>query len=136
MTSTETIQTLYAAFGRGDVATILEHVSEDIDWAVAVAQKNGAELVPYYEPLKGKTNLVRFFSAFASETEIHKFEPRAFFASGNRVAVWTFVDVTVKRTGKRYSHEQMHLWDIDERGRVARYRHYEDTASVIACFRT
>ena len=135
MSHIETVQKLYQAFGRGDVATILDHHSEDVDWAVAVAPKNGAELVPYYEHFRGKTNTTKFFSGFAGETNITVFEPRAFFESGQRVAVWTFVDVTVKRTGKRYTHEQMHLWDFDGAGKVIRYRHFEDTAAVIACFR-
>jgi uncharacterized protein len=133
MDNTAIIQKLYTAFAQGDVGTILEYLSDDVDWAVAVAPRNGAELVPFYEPLKGKANATRFFAAFASEVEIHVFEPRSFFPAGDRVAVWTFVNVTVKRTGKRYSHEQMHLWDL-KGGRVTRYRHYEDTAAVIACF--
>lgn len=29
----KTIQTVYEAFGRGDIAGILDAVSEDIDWA-------------------------------------------------------------------------------------------------------
>ena len=41
---------------------------------------------------------------------------------------------TVKRTGKRVDQEQLHWWTVQD-GKVARLRHFEDTAQVIDAWR-
>ena len=54
MTNTQTIQALYAAFGRGDVATILSCVTDDVDWNNSgVASRE----CPWNGNFSGKANL-------------------------------------------------------------------------------
>jgi len=38
----------------------------------------------------------------------------------------------VKGTGRRYRDEELHLWTLNDDGKVTRLRHYTDTAKHIA----
>src|SRR5258708_1177214 len=40
----KTVRTIYGAFGRGDVATILDAVTDDVDWSSAAASRSA----PWY----------------------------------------------------------------------------------------
>ena len=47
----ETVQTIYEAFGRGDVPTILDHLTDDVDWA---AESFSASAAPWAGVCHGK----------------------------------------------------------------------------------
>jgi ketosteroid isomerase-like protein len=40
----ETVKGIYEAFGRGDVAAILEHCTNDVDWA----SESAIEIAPWH----------------------------------------------------------------------------------------
>lgn len=126
--NTETIQTIYAAFGRRDVPAILGNVTDDTRWSF-----NGARPeVAWHGPWSGKANLPGFFQAMAEHVDFIAFEPRAFHAVGDQVFVPLRIAYAVKRTGKRVDQEQLHWWTLDASGKVARMVHFEDTAQVLA----
>ena len=85
-----TIQTVYAAFGRGDVATILDQVTDDVDWASEPAQN----IAPWHGVHRGKDEVPKFFEALGSTVEVTEFTPLAFASSDNDV-------MTVVRFGMR-----------------------------------
>lgn len=127
----KTIQTIYAAFGRGDVPTILEHVTEDTRWDF----NGGTSDVPWHGPYQGRACIPEFLAAFTGGVALEAFEPRTFMHDGAHVIVHLRLAFTVKRTGKRVDEEQLHWWSLDERGLVTRLRHFEDTAQVVAAQR-
>lgn len=122
----KTIEAVYAAFGRGDVAFILDRVSDGTRWDFSVAKSD----VPWHEPVTSKQQLPRFFQAFGENVQIETFEPRTFVTDGREVVVKLRVAYQVRRTGRRVNEEQVHWWSFDDAGRVASLRHYEDTAMV------
>src|SRR6185369_9268504 len=69
-----TIQTIYGAFGRGDVPAILARVADQTRWDFA----GGRPEVAWHAPVTGRVNLPRFFEALMSSVEMQKFEPREF----------------------------------------------------------
>ncbi len=71
------IQGVYEAFGRGDVAAVLDAVAEDVDWA-AEAAGSGA---PWYGVRHGKGEVVKFFEAFGTAMEVEEWTPLAYAAS-------------------------------------------------------
>ncbi len=75
------IQTIYAAFGRGDVPAILEMLAEDVKWRLQSGSKAGAA-VPWYESLNGRNNVPKFFAALGANADFTKFEPHAFVGDG------------------------------------------------------
>jgi uncharacterized protein len=131
MTNLDTVNEIYAAFGRGDIATLLSKLSDDVrweDWADNTAQKVG---VPWMEARKGRQGAAEFFKLVA-QFEIKEFKVLSVMAGGNQVAAEFVIEARVPGTGKTYRDEEMHLWTFDEAGRVVRLRHYTDTAKHIA----
>ena len=60
------VNEIYGAVGRGDVAAILDLVTDDVDWS---AEADG-RAAPWYGPRTGKPGVASFFSDLASNVEI------------------------------------------------------------------
>jgi ketosteroid isomerase-like protein len=124
----ETIQSLYAAFGRGDIATILAALHPGVDWHVNVdLAAPGAAAVPTFQPRRGPQAVGEFFQELGSTLEFHSFQPVSFLAGGREVAVRVLLEVTVRATGKRAKFEAMHFWVLDAVGKVTRFVDFFDT---------
>ena len=130
MTPLETVQAIYAAFGRGDVPAILALMSDDVEWeswADNAAQKAG---VPWLRSRRGKSGVGEFFQLVGQFT-IHDFQVLSIMPGDRQVAAEFVVDATPPG-GRRYRDEEMHLWTFGTDGKVTRLRHYVDTAKHIA----
>ena len=123
-----TIQSIYAAFGRGDVAAILARVTPQTQWSFAGARPE----VPWHRPVDGADELPGFFGAIGEAMAFERFEPREFIHCGPHVIVDVHLEYTVRATGLRVVEDQLQWWTLDGEGRVARLVHYEDTAQVLA----
>ncbi len=129
MDNTSTVQSIYAAFGRGDVPAILAHLHEDVaweHWTGNSAQKAG---VPWLAAKHGAADVVSFFELIGT-FQFHDFRVLSVMAGGNQVAAEIAVDIELPG-GARFRDEEMHLWTFDEQGKVTRFRHYLDTHKVI-----
>lgn len=122
------VQTIYAAFGRGDVAGVLEHVAERTSWDFAGGKKE----VPWHAPVNGKSEIPKFFEALGGNVEMQAFAPREMMHCGPHVLVDVHIEYVVRATGRRVAQDQIHWWTLDDQHRVVRLRHYEDTAQVLA----
>lgn len=123
MTNIETVQEIYAAFGRGDVPAILDHLAEDVEWDYAVGKVD----VPWLRPRRGRAEVPGFFHALGA-LEFTRFEPKTFLEGGDVVVVLLDVGITVRETGQRLAEEdEVHIWRFDPRGRVTRFTHKLDT---------
>jgi hypothetical protein len=126
--NTKTIQRVYEAFGRGDVAAILEAVTDDVDWASEAAD---ASLAPWYGVKRGRDGVTAFFEAFGSAMEVEDFTPLAFGA--NDTDVFSVVRFTARsRATGRVATMQLHHWFRFRDGKIAYYRGTEDTAATAA----
>src|SRR6476620_11403281 len=93
----ETLHSVYAAFGRGDLDTILAALDDDIDWISVSEEPN--PVVPWYGRYRGKGDVPRFFKEIGSTVEVTEFTPLSFTANDTDVMVairWAF---TVTATG-------------------------------------
>ena len=125
-----TIQKIYEAFGQGDVAAIVARVRPDTHWDFAGARPE----VAWHRPVTSVANLPAFFGVMMENLKIEKFEPREFVHCGPHVLVDVHIAYTVAKSGTRVEMDQIHWWTISD-GKVARLRHYEDTAQVLAAVR-
>jgi ketosteroid isomerase-like protein len=127
-----TVAELYAAFGRGDAATLLDALADDVsweaDWADNSLQRPGGP--DYFRPRRGPVQVGEWFASLAT-TPIHHFEAQV-IASGPRHVVASAVIELSTPAGGRLRDEELHLWTFDETGRVAALRHYVDTAKHLA----
>lgn len=126
----ETVQRIYAAFGRGDVEAILAELTDDVDWSSEASSTEA----PWWGAHHGKAEVPRFFQALASTIEVTEFTPLAFASNDTDVfAVIRFAS-KVTATGKSGAMDLHHRWEF-RGGKVCRYRGTEDTiltASLLA----
>ena len=67
-----------------------------------------------------------------SRLQVTEFRVLSLMAGGNQVAAEFVIACDVKGTGRRYRDEEIHLWTLNDDGKVTRLRHYTDTAKQIA----
>ena len=118
----ETVQSAYAAFGRGDIPGILALLADDVRWE----HDWGGEQLKWYASRRGPADVVGFFQSLA-DFEFLRFEPFAFLEGDNMVAVPVHVELRVKANGKTFKDLEAHLWTFGVDGKVTAFRHLTDT---------
>ena len=73
------VQDAYAAFGRGDIDTILGHLADEIVWN---AVYGAGSHVPTAGERHGKRAVAEFFKQVSDNVDFSQFEPREFIATG------------------------------------------------------
>lgn len=130
MDNLQTIQHLYAAFGRGDIPAIIEKLAPDVEWEYGITSTD----VPWLQPQRGHTGAQKFFQALTA-LQFHAFNPHTLLANGDTVVALVNLEATVQKTGKRIVEEdEVHIWHFDKQGRVKRFRHRVDTAMHLQAF--
>jgi ketosteroid isomerase-like protein len=124
------IQDIYAAFGRGDVASILDHIADDCRWESWDSHSAQHAGVAYLQPQTGPAGVAEFFTEVA-QLQIHDFGLGDMLISATQVAVEVTIEASTP-SGGRFRDEELHLWTLGDDGRVTRMRHYVDTAKHIA----
>lgn len=123
MSNIETVKAIYEAFGRGDIAAIMDFMADDIQWEYGMAD-NG---VPWLRSRTGRDGAGQFFASLA-DVEFHTFEPRLLLEADDMVVALVDVSFTVKKTGVLVSEEnEIHIWTFDADGKVSRFCHKLDT---------
>lgn len=123
------VQEMYAAFGRGDIQSVLDHLTEDVTWASPESAQ-----VPFAGTFRGREQVARFFDLLGSELEIEQFEPREFIAQGDKVVVLGYSRARVRSTGREVAGEWAMVFTLQD-GKVARFYEYTDTAAAEAAYR-
>src|SRR3989442_4870875 len=78
-TNLEIVRGCFAAFQRGDIPAILNLCDDNVEWI-----EPGAPVIPYAGRGKGKSSAAEFIRVIGETTEVLKFEPQQYVASGDR----------------------------------------------------
>lgn len=127
----DTVSAIYAAFGKGDIPSLIQHLSDNVQWEACAdnsAQKAG---VSWLQARQGRAGALHFFE-IVSTFNIRELQVLSLLAGGNQVAAEFMIEFEAPGTGAICRDEEMHLWTFDENGKVTRLRHYADTAKHIA----
>jgi len=117
------VQSLYAAFGRGDIATLLAGCAPDIDWETVGRPDD----FPTIGPRRGTKAVEEFFRLVGEHEEFSAFTPREFYAADDKVFVLGAYSLTVKPSGTPVAAEWVHVFTLKD-GKVTRFREHTDTA--------
>src|SRR6476646_6234078 len=117
------VQSLYAAFGRGEIAAIVKALSSDVDWTV-----NGqSKMYPCFGRWTGPVEVQNFFKLVADHEAFTDFSPNDFHAVGDLVFAFGHYAGTVRSTNKPFACDWLHVFTVKD-GKVARFREFTDTA--------
>jgi ketosteroid isomerase-like protein len=119
------VQSLYAAFGRGDIDTIIAGLAGDIDWLSIGRPSDFAT----FGPRRGPGEVREFFDLLARDTEFSEFSPNDFDAVGDKVFVEGHSRMRLKAGGPEVDTDWAHIFTI-KGGKVARFRDFTDTAQT------
>ena len=119
------IQKVYAAFGKGDIQTILDNLTPDVDWRVA-----GPATIPFAGDRRGPGEVKGFFDALATTQDDHRLTIDEIIAQGDKVASIGRYSCTVKATGRHIDSPVAHFFTIRD-GKISGFVDFLDTALVL-----
>ena len=119
------IRSVYDAFARGDVDSVLGAMSDDIVW---YEDENFplAEGNPYRGPQSVASGV---FAKLMDEWDDFAVLPEEFIGSGDTVVVLGRYRGTHKATGRSMNPQMAHVWRVSG-GKVAAFQQYVDTLAV------
>jgi len=125
-TPTEIIQSMYAAFGRGDIPSLLEMLTDDVHW-----EHKGSVDLPYIGVFRGKAAVAKWFGHVAENDDIQAFEPREFLAGADHVTVLGWERTRALPKGKVFESDWVHVFNL-RGGKCCRFIGTFDSAAVAA----
>jgi ketosteroid isomerase-like protein len=128
--NTRVVQDAYAAFGRGDVPTLLGYFTDDIQWQPVIGT---AKHVPFSGARTGKAEVAEFFKRVSDTEDFEQFEPREFVAQGDKVVAIGHYRAKAKATGKIFDSPFAMVFTF-RNGKVAAFREFTDSAAINAAF--
>lgn len=128
----DTVMAMYAAFGRGDVAFILDQMDDDVRWDHGIRDTG----LSYLRPGTGKQHVAGFFTELVSQVEYTTFEPQTPCAGGDTVMVAVREVARNITTGSEIPDDVfVHIWTFRPDGKVVSFRHVGDWSTHEAAAR-
>lgn len=124
-----TVQSIFAAFGRGDVPALLGALAEDVQWIIT-----GPEVVPYFGDWQGHAGVTNFLVQIGTAVEFERFEPQEFIARDDRVVVLGSERGRVRASGRTFDNDWAIAFTLSN-GKISRVRIYDNTDAVAEAFR-
>jgi ketosteroid isomerase-like protein len=124
------VQSLYAAFQRGDIAIVIAGMARDVEWTVNGRRKD----YPLLGSWKGQGEVQKFFQGVAEHEEATEFSPREFFGADDTVCVLGHYAWKIRKTGRSVASDWAHIFTV-RNGKVVRFREFNDTAQFAEAFR-
>ncbi len=126
MGNVQFVESLYAAFSRGDIDYIVKASDPNIAW---ISNADPA-LLSFGGERRGIDGVRSFFREFAANINIDCYQPRKFFGGPDFVAVLGRSFGHSRRTGDPFEDEWMHLFWIMN-GKLTEVRMFDDTHAMV-----
>lgn len=124
-TNLEIVQQAYAAFGKGDLASLLATMDPDIVW-----ENPGPASPSYFGTNRGHAAVAaNVFGFLAENLQFDVFEPREFLLGADKVVVLLRLEARVKRTGEQVKHDAVHVFQFAN-GKVARFQDFQNSYAL------
>ena len=129
-TNLQVVESLYSAFGRGDVPSLLNLLHDDIDWHFVGLPEH----VPHGGHFHNKEQVLVFFGTVAQTAQVLEFGPTEMSAFDDKVVSLGHERVIATATGKEFETDWIHYFTIRD-GKVIRVREFYDTARMAAAYK-
>ena len=118
------IKKMYAAFGSGDVQTILDSIADDAEWVDLRPSS-----IPYAGSWRGRSQVGEFFQAMGASITAGKVLPDVIIADGDTVVATGRYTATVRNTAAEIDVPIAHVFTV-RHGKVSKWVGLSDTAKV------
>lgn len=119
---TDVVQTMYAAYGAGDMNQLKATLSEDIDWIY-----HGPAEIKHAGTYNGKAGVMQFFENVSDHIEYLDFQPVQFVAAGNTVVVIGKEKQQIRRNGEILEQGWVQIYTVNNE-LINKMEEYSDTA--------
>jgi len=124
MSPKQTIETIFAAFGRGDIPGILAHVAPDCMW-------RQPKSLPWGGDHRGPEGAQTFFARLNEACETTLWEVNEIFENGENVFAFGRHGAKARKTGKSEVSDWAFHFKV-RNGKVVYYTGYPDSAEIVA----
>ena len=128
--NTKLVQDVYAAFGRGDIQTLLGHLDNAVVWRPIYG---AGKQVPTSGEWAGRAAVAEFFRVLAEKQTFESFEPRDFISQGDKVVVLVHYVGGPKATTKRFASDWTMVFTVRD-GKVVHFQEFCDSAAINAAW--
>lgn len=126
--NTAQVTKIFEAFGRGDIAFILDQCADDVRFTSHLDP-----VVPWAGEFLGKENVMSFFQALGGAVEVGEHPVKSLVAQGDTVVATGDVSYRVRESGKAGASAWVYIWKLAD-GKVQSYDQFND-ASLALSFR-
>ncbi len=127
--NTALIKGMYAAFGRGDIATLVENCADDVVW---IGVYGCGPQVVHTGERRGKAAVADFFKQVAESVKFETFEPKDFIATGDIVVTLGHYTGTTP-VGKPFDSDFAMVFHLRD-GKLARFQEFCDSLGITAAY--
>ena len=123
------VQSLYAAFGRGEISTIINAMAPDVTWTITGRRTDH----PLFGTRQGLEGVRGFFDKLAELQDATEFSPRDFYLSGDKVFVLGHYGWKMRKGGRTVDSDFIHIFTASG-GKVTAFREFTDTAEFAQAY--
>lgn len=127
-TNTALVQSCYQAFGQNDIASLFDKFNDTIEWHSLYTE--GVSLNGTYI---GKSQVGELLTKLGYDLLISSFMPTEFLATEKTVVVLGAEEAMVRKTGKSYLNNWVHVWEITS-GKVAKITTFNTVENVLRAY--
>jgi ketosteroid isomerase-like protein len=128
MTNTQIIKGMYEAFGRGDIAAVLNSLADDIEWVTP-----GPSTIPYAGRYRGRAEVAGHFQKLAENTELDPFTIERYVEQDDVVVVLGSYTGRSKGLQKPFRSKWAMVFTLSG-GKVTRFEEHMDTAAIASAY--
>jgi ketosteroid isomerase-like protein len=129
MSNLAVVRQVYAAFARRDMNAVLVHLSHDVVWSEPENPFNPAAGTRH-----GHAGFLEWARVGHEAEDVEVLAPQSFLTSEDAVAVVGRLKCRVRRTGRSYESDFVHVvWFRD--GMIVRFQEFFDTYAAAEAFR-
>jgi ketosteroid isomerase-like protein len=123
---------IYEAFSRGEIDVILDQIADDCAWESWLDNDGQKAGIPPMQPRHGRAGVADFFD-YVATMQIQDFRVLDMLASHRQVVVEVQITIAMPDGGS-LTDEELHLYSLNDEGKINRMRHYVDTAKQIKAY--
>ena len=128
-TNLEIVKNVYDGFAAGDMEAVLKNMSERIIWA----HPGNPGQIPFAGEFEGKAGVNRFFEIVFEQIDVMEQNIKSFIDGGDSVIVIGHEHMRVKKTGREYKSNWIHIYTLED-GKIVAFEEFIDTAELVFAF--